>query len=257
MSKQTRHYCTYCGRKRNESEMIQVQYKLLQKIAWHCRSHLSANADILHICNSTEKGVFLELFSGSKIVSSVASEYGYKPYTIDIESKFNPDRSADIRTVKLNELPGSVNFIWASVPCTYFTIMNIGNNWERFNYAYRRYYYLPKTKEAKIALELLEKTLWLIERLKPQYYVIENPRGALRHMPQMRLIPFRHTVSYSDYGLDIYKPTDLFTNIPGLRLKKLKNMQASNYSTGLRDLPTSFERSKVPGLLIHSIMKQL
>ena len=31
-----RHYCTYCGKRRNENNMIKIRYHLLHKSAWHC-----------------------------------------------------------------------------------------------------------------------------------------------------------------------------------------------------------------------------
>lgn len=35
---ENRHYCTYCGRKQNESKMILFWYPLLKKKAWHCKA---------------------------------------------------------------------------------------------------------------------------------------------------------------------------------------------------------------------------
>lgn len=31
-----RHYCTFCGKKRNADNMIKIRYHLLHKDAWHC-----------------------------------------------------------------------------------------------------------------------------------------------------------------------------------------------------------------------------
>ena len=31
-----RHYCTFCGKKRNEDNMILIRYHLLHKSGWHC-----------------------------------------------------------------------------------------------------------------------------------------------------------------------------------------------------------------------------
>lgn len=33
---ESRHKCSYCNRKRNESKMYEVFYPLIHKNAWHC-----------------------------------------------------------------------------------------------------------------------------------------------------------------------------------------------------------------------------
>ena len=38
--KQTRHYCTSCGKKRYEKNLVLVTYHLLRKQAWHCKEHI-------------------------------------------------------------------------------------------------------------------------------------------------------------------------------------------------------------------------
>lgn len=251
-----RHYCTYCGKKRSEENLTQVYYKLLKKKAWHCTDHTSTNADFLQII-SKKKGVFLELFSGSKEVSKIAESYGYETFSIDINPKFAPSLICDILKVKLVQLPRNVEIVWASIPCTVFSILSIGKHWEKVNYSWRKYFYIPKTEEAKEAIRIVEKTLWLINNLNPTYFVIENPRGALRHLPQVRAIPFRHTVSYSNYGFDYYKPTDLFTNCPGLLFKKLPYHVGNTLPGSVNSLPSAYERSLVPDQLIHSILSQM
>lgn len=252
-----RHYCTYCKAKRNESFMTEVYYKFLHKKAWVCSSHLSAEADVMQIIKSKNKGNFIEFFSGSKHISNCVKEYGYNAYTVDNNLQLCPDLCKDIRKVKLTELPGNVEIIWASIPCTVYSILNLSNHWEKIPVSWRNYYYVPKSKEAKEAIQILEKTLWLISRINPMYFFIENPRGALRHMPQLKSIPFRHTVSYSDYGFDYYKPTDIFTNMPNLKLKQISSSVGKTFPRSVATLKNNYERSKVPGALIHSIFKQI
>lgn len=251
-----RRYCTFCGKKRNEENLIKIRYKLLNKTAYHCSEHTSNNADILQII-SGKKGTFLELFSGSKHISTIAEKYNYKTFTIDLNEDFKPDLAKDIRKVKLTELPKDVSFVWASVPCTVFSILSIKKHWEKVPYSWRKYFYIPKTSEAKRALQIVEKTLWIIKNLNPDYFIIENPRGALRHLPQLRAIPFRHTISYSDYGFDYYKPTDLFTNIPFLKLCEITKDDSKSFAGSVLNLKSAFERSFVPGQLIETILIQI
>lgn len=254
-----RSYCTCCGIKQYRSLMKLVYYKLLKKHAWHCLKCLSLNADNLHFNLKEKEPYLIELFSGSKTVSNTANSLGFKSFTVDIEPTFCPDLVADIQNLKVNLLPGSAGafIVWASVPCTFYSILNIENHWEKLTYANRKYYYIPKTQEARSAVRLLEKTLYIIRKINPVYFFIENPRGALRHMPQMASVPHLHTVSYNDYGLDIYKPTDIFTNCPFLQLCELKTAVGRKFSRTVLQMPNSFERSKVPGQLIESILSQI
>ena len=69
----------------------------------------------------------------------------------------------------------------------------------------------PKTETAKLGIELVKKTLEIINYFDPKYFFIENPRGLLRKMPFMNDIP-RTTVWYCQYGDDRAKPTDIWSN---------------------------------------------
>lgn len=221
---------------------------------------MSSLADNLHFIPNKKDRYFVEFFSGSKTISNVAeSEYNYKTFTVDIEEKFSPALCTDISKMQLNQVPdrNKVFLLWASVPCTWFTILNIKDHWERITYNHRQYYYIPKTNAARKAIQLLEKTIWLIKKINPVYYVIENPRGALRHMPQINFSPFRYTVSYADFGADVYKPTDLFTNISFLQLPKIKTAIGQTFLSSVQDQKNDYERSIVPPGLVREILKQI
>lgn len=252
-----RHICTFCGAKREEKFMHNIWYKFLQKSGWVCCVHMSTNADVLHILNSNKDDVFFELFSGSKHISECAKSFNYKTITVDNNQKLKPSICSNVLDLKLSQCPGSVSIVWASVPCQVYTILALDKHWRKVVISPRNYYYLPKTKAAIEAIRILEKTIWLISRLAPMFYFIENPRGALRHMPQIKNIPFRHTVSYSDYGFDYYKPTDIFTNMPGLQLTKIKTAVGQKFNSCVVNLENNFDRSLVPTPLISSILSQI
>jgi site-specific DNA-cytosine methylase len=185
--------------------------------------------------------------------------YGYKATTVDIETKYKPSICKDILKLKLCDIPqrNNITLVWASIPCTVYSIQSLRHHWYTFPYANRQYYYLPKSKESLTAIRILEKTLWLLRKINPQYFIIENPRGALRHMPQISAIPFRHTVSYSDYNSPLYKPTDLFTNIPGLHLKPIRTAVGRTFTGSVNELQSAYQRSVVPEALIIDILQQL
>lgn len=255
-----RHYCTSCGIKQFDTSMKEIYYPLLKKSAWHCQNCMSSFADNLHFKTDSKDRYLVELFSGSKTVSKTAeTDFGYNSFTVDIEDKFAPDLSADISKLCLNQIPNrdKVFILWASVPCTQYSILNLVNHWDKITYNHRSYYYFPKTAASRSAVQLLEKTLWLIKKINPTYFFIENPRGALRHMPQMNFAPFRYEISYNDFGLDIYKPTDIFTNCSFLKLPKISSSVGRVFPGSVAGMSSAFDRSIVPPALIKDILHQI
>jgi hypothetical protein len=254
-----RSYCTCCGGKFYTRSMVKVYYNLLKKTAMHCRKCMSAYTDNLYNLPGEKDRYLIELFSGSKSVTRAAQAKGYKTFCIDIEEKFSPDLQANILDLSLKQLPlfNRCSFLWASVPCTTYSVLSLSKHWRKRTIAHRRYTYEPVTRDAVMATKILAKTLWLIEKINPLYYVIENPRGALRHFPGVQSIPFRSTVSYSDYSMEVYKPTDIFHNMPFLKLKQIKGSAGRVFSQSVSHMPNAFERSKVPGTLIDSILDQI
>lgn len=146
----------------------------------------------------------LELFCGTKSFVRAAEEAGHKTFTIDFDAQFDPDLCMDIRDIALEMIPFKPDVIWASPPCTCFSVASIGKHWNRDH--------TPKTDEAQEALIILDKTIDLIKALNPQYYFIENPRGKMRKMPAMNFAPRMVTVTYCQYGDTRMKPTDIWTN---------------------------------------------
>ncbi len=255
-----RKYCTGCGRKKYATHMREVYYKLLKKHAWHCLKCLSTISDNLHFVNDQKNKYLVEFFAGSKTVSSVAeNEFQYHTCSVDIEQKFSPSICSDLMKLPLNKIPdrNKVFAVWASVPCTVYSILNVENHWQKIVYNHRQYYYVPKTDAARSAIQLLEKTLWLIKKINPVYYFIENPRGALRHMPQINFAPHLYTISYNDFGSDVYKPTDIFTNCNFLKLPKLKTSVGRTFPGSVAKMNSAYDRSVVPPSLAREIFKQI
>jgi hypothetical protein len=147
----------------------------------------------------------LELFSGTKSMSHVFAERGHEVFTIDMDSSLRPDLCEDIRFVGPSDIPFKPDIIWASPPCQGFSVAAIGKNWNRDN--------TPKTYSARLAAELVEATLALIDTLKPRYYFIENPVGKLRVLPYLQHL-VNHSTAYCQYGDTRKKPTDIWTNMP-------------------------------------------
>lgn len=200
----------------------------------------------------------LELFSGTESFSKVARSMSYKTFTSDIDPQFNSDYTISIEDFDKSKVPFKPDIIWASPPCETFSVASLGHHWTGGKGAY-----IPNTPQCLDGIERVKKTLAIIKELKPKYWIIENPRGVLRKMPFMQGF-YRYTVTYCQYGDTRMKPTDLWTNIPGLQLKPMcKNGQPCHISaprgssTGTQGIKTYRDRSKIPDKLCKDILKQL
>ena len=194
----------------------------------------------------------LELFAGTKSFSNTA--IGAQVFTSDIDEQFNTDYCVSILDFDTSKVPFKPDIIWASPPCEGFSVASIGHHWNTDN--------TPKTDKARQSVKMVEKTLQIIDQLKPKYFVIENPRGKLRKLPIMDDLK-RYTVTYCQYGDTRMKPTDIWTNIPNLKLKPLcKNGMPCHVSaprgssTGTQGIKTYKDRSRVPKELCKNILEQ-
>jgi hypothetical protein len=153
----------------------------------------------------------LELFAGSRSFSKVAEEMGMQTFTTDIKPFDNIDLVTNILELDNDLLMQklfekgieSIDCVWASPPCTYFSVASIGHHWNKDH--------TPKTEQAKLGVKIVQKTLDIISFLQPDYFFIENPRGKLRKLEVVKGIP-KTTVCYCKYGEDRMKPTDIWSN---------------------------------------------
>jgi hypothetical protein len=145
----------------------------------------------------------LELFAGSRSFSKVAEEMGMETFTTDIKDFDNIDYVVDILDFVPMKVPFEPDIIWASPPCTYFSVASIGKHWYKDH--------TPKTEQAKLGVKIVKCTLDIIKYFKPKYFFIENPRGKLRKLDVIKGYD-RSTVTYCQYGDKRMKPTDIWTN---------------------------------------------
>lgn len=194
----------------------------------------------------------LELFSGSGVVSKVFSSHDYVAWSVDKNQKLSPSICCDILNFDYSLFPGQFDFIWASPDCRYFSRSGASRHWLKETLKYRHYRYTAKTSEAFKALLLLYKTIEIIKYYSPVLWVIENPVGRMRHIPELqRFAPFRYGVNYKDFGFSYSKETDLYSNIylPFGQSKVIRP------GTGVYSVKSRYERSKVPELLVETIFK--
>ena len=197
----------------------------------------------------------LELFAGSRSFSKVAEEMGMETFTSDFKPFDKIDYVVDILDFDVSKLPFKPDVIWASPPCTYFSVASIGHHWNKDH--------TPKTEQAKLGVKIVQKTLDIINFLKPDYFFIENPRGKLRKLDVVKDI-LRATVTYCQYGDNRMKPTDIWTNNTNWKPRKIcKNGMPCHESaprgsqTGTQGLKGNYERSIVPYELCKEILESL
>ena len=143
----------------------------------------------------------LELFAGSCSFTKVAKRLGHETFATDIKDYKYIDLKKDIFQLNYKEIPFYPDLIWASPPCTTFSVASIGSYWKGGKGAY-----VPKKAEAYIGIALVQKAKDIIEYYKPKYYYIENPRGVLRKLYILKQYE-RKTITYCSYGDDRMKPS--------------------------------------------------
>ena len=202
----------------------------------------------------------LELFAGSRSIGRFGEERGHDVFSVDINPFNGIDLVKDIEYLEFDDIPFKPDMIWASPPCTSYSIAAISHH---------RSGQLPKSAFAEKSDRLVKNTLKLIESFNCLYY-IENPRGMLRKMDFMRGYD-RVTVSYCKYSDTRMKPTDIWSN----NIISLFNQNGWNprpmcfngntnchhepaprgSKTGTQGLKGNYERSIIPEALCLEIIK--
>ena len=196
----------------------------------------------------------LELFAGSCSFSNVAKKYGFETYTTDIKQFGNIDEVVDIFDFDYKNIPFKPDIIWASPPCTTFSIASCSKHWTAPD---ENGYREPKTEAAHDGLLMLEQTIYIMNYWQPKFYFIENPRGLMRKMTAVEYLP-RYTVSYCQYGDTRMKPTDIWTNLK-FTPRMCKNGASCHEAaprgsrTGTQGLKNNHERSKIPEQLCDTL----
>lgn len=203
----------------------------------------------------------LELFAGSRSIGKAAEALGYTVFSSDLKDFEGIDYAVDILEFDTNKVPFTPDIVWASPPCTTYSIAAISHH---------RPHNKPLSDFAKKSDKIVKKTLGIIKKLKPKAWYIENPRGLLRKQKFMSGLP-RVTVWYCKYGDTRAKPTDIWSN----NLRSLHNPdgwqprpecfngnknchhQAAprGSKTGTQGLKGNYNRSKIPEQLCLEILK--
>lgn len=193
----------------------------------------------------------LDLFSGLEGWSGSWRTRGHEVFRVELNPRF-PAEHRDIMDFAPSMLPWKPDIVLASPPCTAFSVMQIGRNWTHDHQ--------PKNDRARAGLALLNRTLEVLAYINPQFFIIENPVGKMRRMPQMLGLE-RRTVTYCQYGEARMKPTDLWGRFPpSLVLRPPCRNGAPCHTPAPRGSTTgtqgmdSATAAKVPALLSEAVM---
>jgi site-specific DNA-cytosine methylase len=160
----------------------------------------------------------------------------YEVVTIEVNKKQRPTICADVRYLPLKKDLAPV-LLLQSPPCNHFSLACLQ---------------FPRVG-VKQALEVVGACFEAVAWLKPKRWLIENPRGRLRHIigkpPQ--------TVRYSDYDSEItmMKTTDFWGNIMLPMVKHERRIHLSSEKDAIKRLHKNFphgnkyekaERAKIP-----------
>ena len=208
----------------------------------------------------------LELFAGSRSIGNEAEKQGFNVFSSDINAFEKIDCVIDINNFDVSVVPFIPDVIWASPPCTYFSVASIGKHWNKDH--------TPKSENALKGVEYVKSTLNIIDyflNINPNLkFFIENPRGKLRKLPVVSHLE-RATVWYCTYGDFRAKPTDIWTN----HLKSIFNPNGwkprkecfngnkdchhqpapRGSRTGTQGLKGNYNRSKIPNELCKEIIE--
>ena len=138
----------------------------------------------------------LELFSGTGSVGNVARLRGWE--VISLDRDMPAQIRADVMNWDYSSIPEhSFDFIWASPPCTEYSIAKTVG--------------VRKIEEANA---ITQRTLEIIQKLAKKYWVLENPQtGKMKEQPFMQGLPFKD-VDYCTYGYLYRKRTRLWNCMP-------------------------------------------
>ena len=151
--------------------------------------------------------LIFDFFAGTGSATKAFEDAGHTVIKIELDDYFEAherDMLSMTAEYLINKY-GKPDFIWASPPCTTFSVASLRHYWTYENGVAK-----PKNQKTLDGIKLVEHTLKLINDINPKLgWLMENPRGMLRKQTVVQDIP-RRTITYCQYGAPNQKPTDLW-----------------------------------------------
>ena len=113
----------------------------------------------------------LELFAGSRSIGRAAEALGMEAFSSDINDFPGIHYQVDILQFDVTKVPFKPDIIWASPPCTTFSVASIGHHWTGGSRAY-----VPKTESAVIGKAIAVKTIEIIRHFTPPLLLYREPK---------------------------------------------------------------------------------
>ena len=160
----------------------------------------------------------LELFKGTGSITEYYEGTEVEVISLDILEKYKPTICCDIMDFEYNNYDvGYFDIIWASPECKIYSHIqytHIGRKWKD------KEELCNKQKENAI---YIEKTIEIIDYLKPKYYFIENPlySSIWKYISNDKYLENYVIVDYCYFGYYYKKPTKILTN------KKIENKRCN------------------------------
>ncbi len=176
------------------------------------------------------KMLLLELFSGTGSIGRAFREQGWDVFAVDLDPKTAADLHADVLNVPLSSLPPQVDCVWASPPCTHYSIA-------------RTYAKTPRDLVGSDAL--VQKVLDLVAHYRVPFFM-ENPHsGLLKGRAVVQGLPMQ-IVDYCRYGTAYRKRTAIWTNTDWQPARPLCRHDCAS-SVGLRHASKAQQAGRIGG----------
>jgi len=217
---------------------------------------------------ATSKHCLLELFSGSKSVSNVASALGIKSLSVDkfIESDLQIGIE-ELSKETILEMLGEPTIIWASPVCSAWSKTGWFHYWDTDFYKKTKRF-KAKKESANDSIEMVRKTIEIFSWFPNATFFMENPEGMLYKHPVINsflkygLKVDRKRITYCRYGDLIRKPTHIWTNSINWKPRPIcKNGDSCHESSprctqkGIYTKKNSFTRSMIPSELCFEVLQ--
>lgn len=189
--------------------------------------------------------IIYDFFAGTGSATKAFEDAGHTVIKIELDEYFEA-HERDILQLDAQYLIdkyGKPDFIWASPPCTTFSVASLRWYWTKENGKA-----VPKNEKTLAGIRLVEHTVKLIQDLNPTIgWLMENPRGMLRKQDVVKDLP-RQTVTYCQYGKSYMKPTDLWGYVPGWKPRPMCKPGAGCHEFSKRSSRSGLQGALIPGM---------